>query len=202
MTAVTVLFLNGISTVGFFEFAGITVMAGKAEFGSRTAEQIFFRGGMNAVTTQAAIVLDNPVYDFTIVFFLVVAGKTDRIAFCRQEIRVIGGMGVVTGNTFPPSHCGMDILLIQLEILNLMTGITEVITIFFKDEFRDYAMPKMTLFAFFFRDHFMDVLHGKIFFAEIRMTVQAAFFGEFPSRGLGIFTESQGDQAAGDKSRS
>jgi hypothetical protein len=184
----TVLFLDRILAMGFLETSFTAVMTGKAEFRGLAGEEIFFRRGMDAMATQAAIVLDNPVYDLAIEFFFLMTGKADRIPLCRQKIWGVGGMRIVAGNTFSPPHGGMDIFLIQFQVLDLVTGIAEVIAFFLQNEFRHHAMPKMALFAFFVRNHLVNILHGKELVVKFRMAVQTAFLGEFPSRGLGILT--------------
>jgi hypothetical protein len=143
------------------------------------------------------------VDDLSVVLFFPVTGKADLIAFFRQEKCFIRGMGIVTGNAFSLAHRGMNIGLVQFQVFNLMADITEVISFFLQQKRCHHAMAKVAFFALFLRNHFVDILPGKILIGKLRMAVQAVFLGKSPFfLGFSISAEHKDDQAAAEKRRS
>jgi hypothetical protein len=189
-------FFHGVPPMGFLEIAGAAVMAGNAQFRRLGGEQVLLRGGVGGVALQAALVVDDRVDDFAAVFPFIVAGETDRIPLFRQEVRLIRGMRIVAGNAFPLAHSGMDVALIQLQVLDLVAGVAEVIALFLQNELCHHPMAKMALLALFLRHHLVDVLSGKILIGKIRVAVQTAFLGESSFLGRGVLTEGKDGQTA------
>ncbi len=138
-------------------------MAGNAQFRGFVNEEIFFRGSMGVVTTQATLILDNLMDDFFVVGIFLMAREADLISIFLQKIRFIRGMRIVTGSTFAFLNSCMDILQVQLQVLGLVAEKTELIPFFFQDKRRHHSMPEMTVFAFIFRNCLVDILPGKIF---------------------------------------
>jgi hypothetical protein len=69
----------------------------------------------------------------------------------------------------------MDFGLVQTYLFFSMTGITDLIPLFFQQKLWDQAMSEVAVFTFFLFDDKMDVLHPQVLIGELFVTVQTFF---------------------------
>jgi hypothetical protein len=130
---------------------------------------------MGKVANLTALSLHSPVTHLLFIIFLLMALITALLPFRLEQIRCLGGMGIMAGRTFASLQGGMNTGLVQTYLLFGMARITDLILFFFQQKLWDQSMPKVAVFTFFLFDDKMDILHPQILIGELFVAIQTLF---------------------------
>ena len=154
-------------------------------------EEVRLLRSVRRMADGAAVRLDDLVGDLLRVGRLVVALKADLRRFRREQVGGIRGMRVVAQHARPALDGGVDVRLVQPELVLRMAAVTEFVAVLLHDAPGHQAVTQMALVAGVRPDDGMDVLHAQVLARELLVApaAQAVLPAEALTRGLRVSAE-------------
>jgi len=113
-----------------------------------------------------------------LIVFLLVALIARGTALCLEQVFRLGRVRVVAEGASSSLECGVDVCLVQANLVPAVAGVADLISFFLKDQLGDQPMPQVALFALLFFDQRMDVFHAKVLICKFFVTVQTISGGK------------------------
>jgi len=152
------------------------IVAGLAEPLWSFLQQVFMIGTVRTMTCLT-IRYGRLVPHLLLDYIFLMALETDRVPLCAEEILIRGGMGVMAGCAFPSLQGRMYVRGAYAHLFLRMAIVADLVPFLLEDQLRDKPVPEVTGFTVSLLHHRMNVLHGRIFFFKILVTIQTVLAG-------------------------